>query len=345
GELGRQINVRFAPDAIDYAYEISAGNVYALRRLCGYVVGRRRRASRQDPLAEVLVRRRELVAGARDLAAMGDVFNSKVLPWLDEVEQLVIEAVAVRRPRGVRGVQSALGEQSPAAVAAALDRLRRAGLIERREGRERVAVPLLEAWARHNLRPGPGEVERRRARQAVTLAAGLAVTTLLVGTYAFWSRPRAATWRAGSCSYQLQYPRRLARDVESDLYAYRACGDAAEADVVLRPRMGTWAQFGPEKMPLLALGGRDVPPWQQRRLSLSVGGLNHGPFEFEVLEAGRPVELRVGGEPASSLAIEYDWLAALPDVIKKIIAVASAIPTAIGALLAYGKEMSAFARR
>ncbi len=344
GELGRQINVRFDPDATDYAYEVSAGNVYALRRLCSYVVDRRRRASRQDPLGEVRIRRRELVAGARDLAAMGDVFNAKILPWLDDVEQLVVEAVAVRRPKGVRGVQSALGEQSPAAVAAALDRLRRAGFVERREGRERVAVPLLEAWARHNLRPGPGEVERRRARQAGTLAAGIAVTTLLVGTYAFWSRPRTAAWQVGSCSYQLQYPRRIAREVESELYAYRTCGGAAAGDVLFRQREGTFVLFGPKEA-ALALDGPQAPPWRQQRFVFSVRGLSHGPFEFEVAAADRPVELRVDGKPVSYLAIEYDWLAALPDAIKKIIAVASAIPTALGALLAYGKDMAAFARR
>ncbi|KYF93141.1 hypothetical protein BE17_27960, partial [Sorangium cellulosum] len=336
-ELGMQINVRFDAHAIARAHEITAGNVYALRRLCGYVVSRRRRSTPQGPLGEIRIEKRHLVEGARDLAAMGETFNTSVLPWLDATEKLVLEAVATRRPRNVRGVQQALSGHDPGAVAAALDRLRRIGLVERQGEREQVAIPLLADWTRNNLQPTPGEATERRERQIRTLAIGCSITLLLFGGFALWSRPREAAWDAGGCRYEIDYPGRAAPGVEVSLYAFRTCaGPPGDGEVRLRARAGTLAQLGAQKAPSLVLHDKGLPDWQQQEIPAVLNGLGRSRFELDVI---------VGGEAGETLTVDYDWLAGVPELAKKLIAVASAIPAAIAALLAYGEEITALVRR
>ncbi|HTN86393.1 MAG TPA: AAA family ATPase, partial [Sorangium sp.] len=336
-ELGMQINVRFDAQAVAHAHEITAGNVYALRRLCGYVVSRRRRSTPQGPLGEIRIEKRHLVEGARDLAAMGETFNTSVLPWLDGTEKLVLEAVATRRPRNVRGVQQALSGHDPGAVAAALDRLRRIGLVERQGEREQVAIPLLADWTRNNLQPTPGEATERRERQIRTLAIGCSITLLLFGGFALWSRPREAAWDAGGCRYEIDYPGRAAPGVEVSLYAFRTCaGPPGDGEVRLRARAGTLAQLGAQKAPSLVLHDKGLPDWQQQEIPAVLNGLGRSRFELDVI---------VGGEAGETLTVDYDWLAGVPELAKKLIAVASAIPAAIAALLAYGEEITALVRR
>ncbi|WP_437512613.1 protein kinase domain-containing protein [Sorangium sp. So ce1099] len=336
-ELGMQINVRFDAQAIAHAHEITAGNVYALRRLCGYVVSRRRRSTPQGPLGEIRIEKRHLVEGARDLAAMGETFNTSVLPWLDATERLVLEAVATRRPRNVRGVQQALSGHDPGAVAAALDRLRRIGLVERQGDREQVAIPLLADWTRNNLQPTPGEATHRRERQIRTLAIGCSITLLLLGGFALWSRPREAAWNAGGCRYDIDYPGRAAPGVEVRLYAFRTCtGPPGDGEVRLRARAGTLAQLGAQKTPSLVLHDRGLPDWQQQEIPAVLNGLGRSRFELDVI---------VGGEAGETLTVDYDWLAGVPELARKLIAAASAIPAAVAALLAYGEEIAALVRR
>ncbi|MGK3965169.1 protein kinase [Sorangium sp. So ce118] len=336
-ELGMQINVRFDAQAIAHAHEITAGNVYALRRLCGYVVSRRRRSTPQGPLGEIRVEKRHLVEGARDLAAMGETFNTSVLPWLDATERLVLEAVATRRPRNVRGVQQALSGHDPGAVAAALDRLRRIGLVERQGDREQVAIPLLADWTRNNLQPTPGEATHRRERQMRTLAIGCSITLLILGGFALWSRPREAAWDAGGCRYEIDYPGRAAPGVEVRLYAFRTCaGPPGDSEVRLRARAGTLAQLGAQKAPSLVLHDRGLPDWQQQEIPAVLNGLGRSRFELDVI---------VSGEAGETLTVDYDWLAGVPELARKLIAAASAIPAAVAALLAYGEEIAALVRR
>ncbi|WP_438028432.1 protein kinase domain-containing protein [Sorangium sp. So ce233] len=336
-ELGMQINVRFDAQAIGYVHEVTAGNVYAVRRLCAYVVGRRRRSSPHGPLGEVRVEKRHLVEGARDLAAIGETFNTSVLPWLDATERLVLEAVATRQPRNVRSVQQALAEQDAGAVAAALDRLRRIGLVERKDHRERVAIPLLADWARNNLQPTQGEATKRRERQIRTLAIGCSITLLLLVALALWSRPREVAWDAGGCRYEIDYPGRAAPGVEIKLYAFRTCaGPPGDSEVRLRARAGTLAQLGAPRAPSLLLHDRDLPDWQQQEIPAVLNGLGRSRFELDVL---------VEGETDATLTLDYDWLAGVPELVKKLIAAASAIPAAIAALLAYGEEIAALVRR
>ncbi|XXY47564.1 serine/threonine-protein kinase [Sorangium sp. So ce269] len=336
-ELGMQINVRFDAQAIAHAHEITAGNVYAVRRLCGYVVSRRRRSTPQGPLGEIRVEKRHLVEGARDLAAMGETFNTSVLPWLDATERLVLEAVATRRPRNVRGVQQALSGHDPGAVAAALDRLRRIGLVERQGDREQVAIPLLADWTRNNLQPTPGEATHRRERQIRTLAIGCSITLLLLGGFALWSRPREAAWDAGGCRYEIDYPGRAAPGVEVRLYAFRTCaGPPGDSEVRLRARAGTLAQLGAQKAPSLVLHDRGLPDWQQQEIPAVLNGLGRSRFELDVI---------VSGEAGETLTVDYDWLAGVPELARKLIAAASAIPAAVAALLAYGEEIAALVRR
>ncbi|WP_437337402.1 protein kinase domain-containing protein [Sorangium sp. So ce394] len=336
-ELGMQINVRFDAQAIGYAHEVTAGNVYAVRRLCGYVVSRRRRSAPHGPLDEVRIEKRHLVDGARDLAAIGETFNTSVLPWLDATERLVLEAVATRQPRNVRGVQQALSGQDAGAVAAALDRLRRIGLVERRGDRERVAIPLLADWTRNNLQPTPGEATQRREQQVRTLAVGCSITLLLLGGFALWSRPREAAWDAGGCRYEIDYPGRAAPGVEIKLYAFRTCaGPPGDIEVRLRARAGTLAQLGAHKAPSLLLHDRDLPDWQQQEISAVLSGLGRSRFELDVL---------VGGATGETLTVDHDWLASVPELARKLIAAASAVPAAMAALLAYGDEIAALVRR
>ncbi|WP_437561350.1 protein kinase domain-containing protein [Sorangium sp. So ce542] len=336
-ELGMQINVRFDAQAIGYAHEVTAGNVYAVRRLCGYVVSRRRRSAPHGPLDEIRIEKRHLVDGARDLAAIGETFNTCVLPWLDATERLVLEAVATRQPRNVRGVQQALSGQDAGAVAAALDRLRRIGLVERRGDRERVAIPLLADWTRNNLQPTPGEATQRREQQVRTLAVGCSITLLLLGGFALWSRPREAAWDAGGCRYEIDYPGRAAPGVEIKLYAFRTCaGPPGDTEVRLRARAGTLAQLGAHKTPSLLLHDRDLPDWQQQEISAVLSGLGRSRFELDVL---------VGGATGETLTVDHDWMASVPELARKLIAAASAIPAAMAALLAYGDEIAALVRR
>ncbi|WP_437940408.1 protein kinase domain-containing protein [Sorangium sp. So ce341] len=336
-ELGMQINVRFDAQALGYAHEVTAGNVYALRRLCGYVVSRRRRSAPHGPLDEVRIEKRHLVEGARDLAAIGETFNTSVLPWLDATERLVLEAVATRQPRNVRGVQQALSGQDAGAVAAALDRLRRIGLVERRVDRERVAIPLLADWTRNNLQPTPGEATQRREQQMRTLAVGCSITLLLLAGFALWSRPREAAWDAGGCRYEINYPGRAAPGVEIKLYAFRTCaGPPGDTEVRLRARAGTLAQLGAHKTPSLLLHDRDLPDWQQQEISAVLSGLGRSRFELDVL---------VGGATGETLTVDHDWMASVPELARKLIAAASAIPAAMAALLAYGDEIAALVRR
>jgi eukaryotic-like serine/threonine-protein kinase len=336
-ELGVQGNVRFDDPALAYAHEVSAGNVYALRRLCSHAVDEARRAGERGPLDEVRVGRRDLVASARHLAAVGETFNATVLPWLDETERLVLEAVAVRRPKSVRDVQGVLAELDPAAVAAALDRLRRIGFVERRDKRERVATPLLEEWSRHNLRPAPGEAARRRERQNRRLAWGVATPLVLLGGYGLWSWPGQASWDAGGCRYQLDYPARTARGAEIKLYAFRTCeGPPGGDDVRLSARAGTLARLGEAKGPQFVLQGEGVREWQQQEIAAVLDGLGRSRFELDVLVAGRP---------RTRLSVGYDWLAGVPELAKKLIAAASVLPAVLLAFLNYGNELLATVKR
>jgi serine/threonine protein kinase len=334
-ELGRQINVAFADDAVAEFYAQSAGNVSVVRRLCSEVVAQHRKRLDHTPLVVISIAREEVSQIADDLAATGGTFKSSVMPWLSTAERYVLRIVAKEHPKGLEQIRAALrGQCTAEAIGEALERLRQMGFIERRDGEERVVVPLMERWAREYLEPTAGEVVRRRKRQVRLLSIGLTCTTLLVAGYWLWMQGKTAVWHTDACQYEVDYPGRAVDGAEVSLSLTRDCGGKTEdrrVPIVLRPHLGTLVSQVVNGQPSNALEVPDTigPDWLGRDVKVRLHGTNQ--YVIDVVHGPEVTQLRIG----------HDWMSQF----KALLAIASVVPLVGSMLLAFHGEIAALVRR
>ncbi|MFL5349374.1 MAG: protein kinase domain-containing protein, partial [Hyalangium sp.] len=301
-ELGRQINVTFDEAALRRIYELSAGNVRVVRSLCSQAIQLRRRASAVSPLQELHVRKRDIARAAVQVAGTSDTFRGNLLPWLDPTDKQVLEVVASQRPRTVKTLCNSLkGQVSAEQCDLSLERLRRMGLVEHREGHERITIPLLEDWVQHHITPPASVENQRRDRRLRYLAAGSTLTLLLFGGYFLATQPQEARWQSAQCVGQINYQGRALPDQPVTLLLFRSCKRPGDTTLVsLSARMGTFAQIGEQQVPTLVLQGEgrpeSIPPtWTQLALPVTFRKvIGRGSFELDV---------RVGEEPATAVII------------------------------------------
>jgi hypothetical protein len=176
-ELGLGCNVRFDEGAIDLVQSESGGNIDVLSRLCGQIVEAQRSSDTDHPLATVTINadavRQAVAAMVVDVSAL----QGGALDVLDAVERRVLRAVAVHRPKTLRGLQLMLENDLPNLVASKLQRLKHMALIVHSSQGEQLTIPILANWLKHNENARAGEARQRksatRARVAFALGLGL----------------------------------------------------------------------------------------------------------------------------------------------------------------------------
>lgn len=343
-ELGRQINVTFDEAALQRIYELSAGNVHVVRSLCSQAIQRLRRVSTVSPLQELNVRKVDISQAAVQVAGTSDTFRGNLLPWLEPTDKQVLEVVASQRPRTLRSIRNTLkGQVLPEQCDLSLERLRRMGLVEYREGHERITIPLLEDWVRHHIAP-PATVEHQRwDRRVRYLAAGVTTTLLLFSGYFYVTQPREVTWQTEHCLGQLNYQGRALPDQPVTLHLFRSCKKPGDTTPVsLSARMGTFAQIGEQQVPTLVLQGEGrpesiQPTWTQLALPVL--------FRKVIGRSSFELDVRVGDEPVAAVIIRDDWLAGLPALVKGLLALAGVIPLTLGLIAYFHRDMTAMLRK
>jgi serine/threonine protein kinase len=170
-DTGLQAGLEFEARALDVLCRLSAGYVDVARALCSRAFQYRERTDSE--LSAMRIREEHVRRGAEELMASGDVFRD-TLSCLRDEERRVLEAVACRRPRSLAALKRSLGGAlAPDAVADALGRLHKLGLVTRARGREVVHFPLLEEGLVQGVHPVLDEEGGGRRR---LLAFGLGLT-------------------------------------------------------------------------------------------------------------------------------------------------------------------------
>jgi serine/threonine-protein kinase len=343
-ELGRQINVSFEEAALRRIYEVSAGNVYVVRCLCSQAINTLRRAGTVNPLQELHVSDRDIARAAVHVAGTSDTFRGNLLPWLEATDKQVLEVVATQRPRNIKSVRETLkGQAPPEQCDAALERLRRMGLVEHREGRERISIPLLEQWVPRHLPPAVSVENQRRDQRFRYLALGTTTTLLLFGGYFLLTLPQEVTWKSEHCVGQINYQGRVVPDQQVNLHLFRDCKQQEDATPVsLSARMGTFARIGEQQVSTLVLQGQgraeSIPPgWTQLELPVLFRKVT-GRSTFEL-------DIRVGEEPVAAVIIRDDWIAGLPGLVKALLAIAGVIPLAFGLIHYFHQDVKSRLRK
>lgn len=343
-ELGRQINVSFEEAALRRIYELSAGNVYVVRSLCSQAIHTLRRAGAVNPLQELHVTDRDIARAAAQVAGTSDTFRGNLLPWLDATDKQVLEVVASQRPRSIKGVRSTLrGQVAPEQCDAGLERLRRMGLVEHREGRERITIPLLEQWVQHHIPPAVSVDNQRREQRVRYLALGATTSLLIFGGYFLLTMPQEVTWKSEHCAGQINYQGRAVPDQPAFLHLFRECKNPGDATPVsLSARMGTFAKIGEQQVSTMVLQGEGRPEsvpatWTQLELPVVFRKVT-GRSTFEL-------DVRVGTESVAAVIIRDDWVAGLPGLMKALLAIAAAIPLAFGLILAFHQDVKSRVRK
>jgi serine/threonine-protein kinase len=342
-ELGRQINVSFEESALRRIYELSAGNVYVVRSLCSQAINTLRRVGAVNPLQQLHVTDRDIARAAAQVAGTSDTFRGNLLPWLDATDKQVLEVVASQRPSSIKGVRSTLrGQVAPEQCDAALERLRRMGLVEHREGRERIAIPLLEQWVQHHIPPAVSVDNQRREQRVRYLALGATMSLLIFGGYFLLTMPREVTWKSEHCVGQINYQGRAVPDQPASLHLFRECKKPDVTPVSLSARMGTFAKIGEQQVSSVVLQGEGRPEsvpatWTQLELPVVFRKVT-GRSTFEL-------DVRVGTDSVTAVIIRDDWVAGLPGLMKALLAIAAAIPLAFGLVLAFHQDVKSRVRK
>ncbi|AGC48679.1 serine/threonine protein kinase [Myxococcus stipitatus DSM 14675] len=341
-ELGRQINVTFDTRALALITELSAGNVSVVRGLCGAAVRARRQERAATMLQSVHVGRADVQRAAQQLIHTGDEFRSSLLPWLGPLERRLMELVASQRTRTPAALRQAFTD-APEQCDAAFARLRHMGLIDHRDGRLTLTIPLLSMWVRHNFEPTAPEANRRQQRRIRSISLGVTLSLLLFGGYYLASQPGEVAWTSAKCQGQILYPSRTIPGQEEILFISRECNTEAPPDAEplrLMARMGTFARVDKADTSRVLQGeGRpESIPADWRRLELPVTFRDVGRTSFEL-------ELQAANKSVATLVIRKDWVANLSGFMKALLALAGAIPALLGLLLSFHQEVSSKVRK
>ncbi|WP_437838531.1 protein kinase domain-containing protein [Sorangium sp. So ce1153] len=347
-DLGAEINVELDADALAEVHALSGGNIDLARRLTSGALEREaRRGGRPRPLEAITVRREAVREAARALEVLPGTFERTVMALLSAVDRSVLQYIAAKRPRSVRHVKTALaGMLSPGACAEAVDRLHEMGFVEVKDGRVRIAIPLLEAWVKQHLENTPGEVRKSRQRRAQILAIGASLTALAFGAYWTWFRSRSvlsAPQALEGCTYQVRAPERGTATDTLSIYVFRHCEVGADPGPIdLFVDMGTVAKiYGQDggKSDLM----RCKPGTDCRMVEVPVTLVSPGEDDYrlraEVMSKASQARLVV------DLRIKDDPLAAIKRTFDGAIKVATAVPALVSVLVAFHRDVLEALRR
>jgi len=341
-ELGAEGDIRFSDEAVTELARQTAGHVDLVLRTCSYAVRKLRQGATGPAhlLSDAYVSGAHVKEAADDLVQMAATFSSTFMPLLSREERDVLRVVASVRPAAARTVRRRLGESwRPEETSEALESLRHMGVVERREGRERIAIPMLERWAtRHLDDPTVRMVLDRRVRVA---GVGLGATALLVAVYLAFIQSGTAVSRAlvkGACQYSVQYPRRSAETAEAKLYWRRECppgaSDAASG-LTLVPAMGTVVKFGtitgetrPERHCELAASGGCAAT----EVEIPVRLVESASSDFEI-------DIKDGGATRAAVLIARDPFAEIKGVFDGAFKLVAGLPAALGLLAAFFRDI------
>jgi serine/threonine protein kinase len=307
-DLGLGCNLIFEKRAVRLAHRASGGNVDVLMQICNRIVERQRELETDHPLTTVRIGARATRRGIEDLASNRLTFKNGIIELLGESDRAVLDLIARKRPKGLRQLQLHLPELPFAAVESALDQFKRIGLVES-HGRERVAIPLLEGWLKHQSRAQPGEAEMLRRRRAATTAT---LATLFVVSLAFYyvllqeRYTKAGPLLAAGCAIFASHPIRIVPSQELELHVWGEGCDEPAIDLVLSTAgesilVGKDRNNGHVPVPLKCSGGRCPAVKVPLRF-----GTQHGP-EIKAILAS-PADSRV-----SELVLSFEkdeWSAA-----------------------------------
>jgi len=347
-DLGAQVNARFDDGAIDEVYAQSGGDVHVARLLCRSVVVPKRSSSQVTPLHEIVVTRADARSAGAVLAETPDTFTDTIVASLDEPEQLVLKVVADARPRAVAQIWRALeGRCTTAACSDALERLLKMRFVAWRDGRARVAIPLLERWARLHLEPIAREAARVRAARLRYAALGASFSALVAAGYVVWTAERSIAWSSASCGYRAAYPSRAVPDVAFTLRVIRQCDEGADdgspfglypgADTSVR--FDTGASGSPSVSEYRLTGREDGKAWRNDQVRVTFHDMNRDAFVVDVRSAAP------GAAKPTAIVVQKDWIGNLSTAVKTILAIAGAAPALIGLLAAFHDQMRAAIRR
>jgi serine/threonine-protein kinase len=341
-DLGAEGNIRFTEQAIEEVVRLSGGHIDALLRLCSEAVRGRPRRAMERPLDEIRIDEEDVRRAAEEMTAIATTFASNVMPILDSVESDVLRVVAARRPKSVAGIRARLVHRLPAAeVPAALEALREMGLVERREGRERVTVPLLEAWAVRHIDDPRRVLLRDRRLRVATL--GLAGTALLAGVYVAFVRGGtlmtgsfpATDVRTGSagCDYAVTYPRRAAEGDKVSMYVRQDCrGTPLASQLRLLAAPGTVAKFGAH-LGATTIGDNCEAPGSCPDVLITV------PVELiSSASSAFALEVREGPTVRERFEVAKDPLARTKSLLEAGFRFALGLPAALGLIAAYFRD-------
>lgn len=349
-ELGIQMNVRFAPDAIREVYRLTEGHVTIVRRLCSHIVNAYRRSDDYHALRAIEVSNSDVVEAASDLAEDRSTFSESVLSWLNPSERLVLKHIVARHPRSQESIKRSLGDAgtaTPDEIASAVDHLRQTGLIRRRDGREQVAMPLLASWVERNIDRGVGEDQQLAYLRMRRLAIGMALTAIMFGIYYSWFQMAMQDTPAAEqdgCIYSVKYPQRGIDKVT--IYLSRQCrqrgklpdGQKGHLPVAVQAAPGTIARFG-DQWGDLADAMRcpqNHPNCTQARIEIELVSASNRQYEFSI---------HADGNSLSTFHILHDPMAALQQLVASGMKVASTLPLIIAAMIAFYKDVLNALRR
>ncbi|UQA60752.1 serine/threonine-protein kinase [Polyangium aurulentum] len=347
-ELGAEMNVVLDEGALAEIHALSGGNIDLARRLASGALERERAARRGGrPLESITVRRSSVREAARALEALPGTFERTMMALLSAVDRPVLQYIAVKRPRSVRDMKTALaGTLAPDACGEAFDRLHEMGFVEVKDGRVRVTIPLLEAWVEGHLENTPGEARRNRHRRAQILAIGASLTALAFGAYWTWFRAKSvlsAPTTLEGCTYRVRFPERGAAQETLAIYVFRECNAGTDPGPIdLFADMGTVAKIDGQD------GGKsDVmrckPGSDCRMVGVPVTLVSPGEDEYRFRTE---VRSKASASPLFvDVRIKDDPLAAMKRTFDGAIKVATALPALLGVLLAFYRDMIEAVRR
>jgi serine/threonine protein kinase len=341
-ELGLQMNVQFDAAAMAAVYQLSAGNVDIARQICSRVVFSLRRRGEHHALQTIHVKATAVEQAGHDLANIGATFGESVLPWLDSVDRRVLHVVAEKRPRSIRDIRKRLeGHASGDACAVSLERLRHLGFVDRIDRRERLILPLMEMWVRHNLDLGEVELSAQRARRFRYVAIGLSLSALSVAAYHSWFKSRVLLTdevESGGCRYQVQFPERASGGAEIKVYVFRQCSTVPPKDAVdLVCEAGNTADLAG------SYGGRvkvmpcaDDGACMRAQVGVTLTELGGDDFRFS---------LRIANKKLSDFEIRRDPFVIIGKTLDEAIKAATAIPLLLSVFVAYHEKWLEALRR
>jgi tRNA A-37 threonylcarbamoyl transferase component Bud32 len=329
-ELGTLIQLRPDARAIARLNHWSAGNVFALRSLCSEIVDTWQKRPDHSPLAPMPVQARDVDAAAATLAVSGPTFRDQLLSWVGPIEEQILHYVATSAPRSPRRIRRALGGDG-AQVGHAVSSLQAMGVIGDVAGRQRIAMPLLEAWIKHHL-DTPAKVATDRGERRLRYAGlGLAVTALMLAFYGVilaGSRD-AVEGVIGDCHVTIDFPARMAPGATGEVQVLLGCA-APPRTTPSFIAIDNAARVVPTS-PVCT----DAQPACAMVYAVTVPDQHADRYGFEVHGAGGRVRAEIA----------KDSLASIKDSVEASFKLASFLPLILGLFLTFFADLQGVLRR